>query len=128
MEVVETGVRGLDTILSGGLPPGGLYLVSGGTGAGKTILGLQFCIHGAEKGENTLFITLEERKEEISKNAPPELRTHIPEAQSNLFFLDFTSLRSLSSSEEEADERGILNVNVLTEILERWSKERGLKR
>lgn len=128
MEVIDTGIKGLDRVLPGGLPPNGLYLLSGGTGAGKTIMGLQFCITGAEKGENSLYITLEERKDEIGRNAPEELRKRLEKAQEHLFFLDLTSLRSLSSTEDESEGQGILNVNTLTEILGRWTKERGLKR
>ncbi|MCK4717719.1 MAG: hypothetical protein KAT70_03530 [Thermoplasmata archaeon] len=128
MEDVETGISGLDAMLSGGLPHGGLYLVSGGTGAGKTIMGLQYCIRGAEKGENSLFITLEENKEQIALNAPEDMRKRMKKLQKDLYFLDFTALRTLSSSDEEITERGALDVTVLSEILQRWSEERNLKR
>lgn len=52
-----TGIKGLDTILAGGLPLGELHLVQGGTGTGKTTIGLQFLIEGAAAGEKVLFIT-----------------------------------------------------------------------
>ena len=35
-----TGIRGLDEITRGGLPRGRSALVTGGTGTGKTLLGL----------------------------------------------------------------------------------------
>lgn len=38
---VDTGVPGLDTILNGGLFRGGVYIVEGAPGSGKTILGNQ---------------------------------------------------------------------------------------
>src|SRR6185312_6280166 len=38
---LESGVPGLDTILSGGLLRGGVYLILGSAGAGKTILSNQ---------------------------------------------------------------------------------------
>jgi circadian clock protein KaiC len=55
---IPTGVDGLDTILYGGLPEVGVYLVKGGPGTGKTTLGLQFLRTGVERGESCLFISL----------------------------------------------------------------------
>src|SRR5688500_18093692 len=55
---VETGVPGLDTILAGGLFKGGVYIVEGNPGAGKTTLGNQICFHRAGKGESTIYVTL----------------------------------------------------------------------
>ena len=36
---MSTGVPGLDTVLGGGLLKGGVYMVTGPPGGGKTILG-----------------------------------------------------------------------------------------
>ena len=36
---LETGIAGLDTILGGGVFEGGIYIIQGAPGAGKTILG-----------------------------------------------------------------------------------------
>jgi circadian clock protein KaiC len=55
---VDTGVPGLDTILNGGLFKGGVYIVEGAPGAGKTILGNQICFHRAAAGDSTIYITL----------------------------------------------------------------------
>ena len=66
---ISTGVAGLDEILVGGLIPGRAYLVRGGPGTGKTILGLHFLTAGVVHGENPLFITLEEPEEQLRKNA-----------------------------------------------------------
>jgi circadian clock protein KaiC len=52
-----TGIKGLDAILGGGLPRDELHLVQGGTGTGKTTIGLQFLLNGAAAGEKVLFIT-----------------------------------------------------------------------
>ncbi|MDB5653018.1 MAG: serine/threonine protein phosphatase [Tardiphaga sp.] len=53
-----TGVSGLDTILGGGVFDGGIYIIQGAPGAGKTILGNQICFAQAAKGRNALYITL----------------------------------------------------------------------
>jgi len=55
---VETGVPGLDTILQGGLFQGGVYIVEGPPGSGKTILGNQICFHRASRGDSTISVTL----------------------------------------------------------------------
>lgn len=66
---LSTGVAGLDQVLHGGLLPGRTYLVRGGPGTGKTMLGLHFLTAGARRDEKTLFITVEESTEQIRKDA-----------------------------------------------------------
>jgi circadian clock protein KaiC len=58
-------VEGLDDALGGGLPRGSATVVQGGTGAGKTILGLHFLLEGARRGEKGLLFTLEETPEQL---------------------------------------------------------------
>lgn len=58
LERVPTGVPGLDTILTGGLLRGGIFIVEGAPGAGKTILGNQICFHHAADGGRALYVTL----------------------------------------------------------------------
>src|SRR5678815_1617411 len=55
---IDTGVPGLDTILQGGLFKGGVYIIEGSPGSGKTILGNQICFHRASAGDSTIYITL----------------------------------------------------------------------
>src|SRR5580698_4875914 len=55
---VTTGVPGLDDILGGGLIKGGLYLIEGMAGAGKTILSTQIGFHRVTQGDNVLYVTL----------------------------------------------------------------------
>jgi circadian clock protein KaiC len=69
LERTQTGVAGLDDILSGGLTPHRLYLVDGDPGAGKTTLALQYLIEGVKRGEKCLYITLSETKEELLAGA-----------------------------------------------------------
>jgi KaiC/GvpD/RAD55 family RecA-like ATPase len=45
---VPTGIKGLDEISSGGLPRGRTTVVCGGPGCGKTMLGMEFLIRGAQ--------------------------------------------------------------------------------
>jgi circadian clock protein KaiC len=64
-----TGIPGLDEILSGGFSKGGLFLVEGTPGTGKTTLSLRFLLEGAAVGERTLYITLSETKDELLRGA-----------------------------------------------------------
>jgi KaiC/GvpD/RAD55 family RecA-like ATPase len=66
---VRTGIEGLDQMLDGGLPFGHCVVVSGGPGAGKTVLGIQFLYEGASKyGETGLYVSLDESSSRLKKN------------------------------------------------------------
>src|ERR1700758_282420 len=58
LEHLPTGVPGLDIILRGGFLRGGIFIVQGSPGAGKTILGNQICFHHLGKGGRALYVTL----------------------------------------------------------------------
>jgi circadian clock protein KaiC len=64
-ERVATGVGGLDDLLGGGLPRASVTFVEGGTGTGKTLMGLHFLVEGARKGEPGILFTLEETPEQL---------------------------------------------------------------
>jgi circadian clock protein KaiC len=55
---VPTGVPGLDTLLGGGLVAGGVYLVMGRPGVGKTTLGNQACFTHVAGGGKAVYVTL----------------------------------------------------------------------
>ena len=65
---IRTGIPGLDKMLHGGLIEGRPYLVTGGPGAGKSIFVMQFLMQSIRKGEDSLYITLEEPYDEIRQN------------------------------------------------------------
>jgi circadian clock protein KaiC len=65
----QFGVAGLDDILFGGLTRNRVYLIEGAPGSGKTTLGLQFLLAGANAGEKGLYITLSETEEELRETA-----------------------------------------------------------
>jgi circadian clock protein KaiC len=55
---VPSGVPGLDTVLCGGFPKGGIHIIQGLPGSGKTILGNQICHAHAAAGGRALYVTL----------------------------------------------------------------------
>lgn len=55
---LPSGIPGLDPILRGGFPLGGMYFIVGAPGTGKTILGNQLCFHHAASGGRAVYLTL----------------------------------------------------------------------
>ena len=53
-----TGINGLDEVLGGGLFVGGVYLIAGRPGAGKTVLANQISFSHARNGGRILYVTL----------------------------------------------------------------------
>jgi circadian clock protein KaiC len=64
-ERAATGVAGLDAMLGGGVPRASTTIVQGGTGTGKTLLGLQFLLEGARNGEAGIHFLLEETPDQL---------------------------------------------------------------
>ncbi len=58
LERFSSGVRGLDRILGGGFFVGGVYILEGMPGAGKTILANQIAFHQVASGRRALYVTL----------------------------------------------------------------------
>src|SRR6266566_2493596 len=58
LERLPTGIPGLDTVLRGGFLTAGIYIVRGEPGAGKAILGNQFCFNHAAAGHHAIYVTL----------------------------------------------------------------------
>ena len=64
-----TGISGLDEITQGGLPRGRPTLVCGGAGCGKTLLGIEFLVHGVQRfGETGVFMSFEETAADLTSN------------------------------------------------------------
>jgi circadian clock protein KaiC len=64
-----TSIQGLDEITGGGLPKGRTTLICGGAGCGKTLLAMEFLVHGATlHNEPGVFISFEETEKELTAN------------------------------------------------------------
>lgn len=111
---LSLGVSGLDSILAGGVLPERSYLVRGGPGTGKTILGLQYLLAGIENDETALYLSFEEPPENIIENA-----ARLVFDVSGVEFLDLTPSGELFSDTRpysifEPDE---VEVGTLTETI-----------
>ena len=66
---LPSGIEGFDDIADGGLPRGGITVVLGGAGAGKTIFGVQALVYGAKQHrERGILVAFEESAEKILDN------------------------------------------------------------
>ncbi len=102
---VATGVAGLDEVLLGGLPEHGMYLLTGGTGTGKTTLGLHFLREGVAVGDTCLFISLSQS---------PEMLARI--AHSHGWTLDGIHVRAISPHEVFDQKSGRQDVFITDEV------------
>jgi len=65
IERVETGIPGLDKFIEGGFVKGSTNLLAGTTGTAKTIFAVQYLLEGLRKGENAVYVTLEQNADNI---------------------------------------------------------------
>jgi KaiC/GvpD/RAD55 family RecA-like ATPase len=63
LEREKTGIKGLDELLSGGIPKESITLVSGPPGSGKSIFCYHFIAKGVEQGQKCLYMTLDKKIE-----------------------------------------------------------------
>jgi circadian clock protein KaiC len=114
---VKTGLGKLDVMLGGGLPKGSITTVSGPTGSGKSVLGIQFLISGIKTaGEPGLYIAIEESKSTLYRNMASlgwDIKQY--ESSNQLVVIDFPF--------HEVDQL-IDNRNPLKELIDRFGVER----
>ena len=69
LQKTPTGIAGFDAITGGGVPTGRPTLVCGAAGCGKSLLAIEFLIHGAMRfDEPGVLMTFEETADDIKKN------------------------------------------------------------
>lgn len=67
IERVATSIKGLDSLIEGGIPKGSVSLVVGTPGTGKSIFCLQVLYNNAVKGKKCLYLDLEQAEGKIQK-------------------------------------------------------------
>ncbi len=81
-ERITSGISGLDKLIQGGFVKGSTYMVAGQTGTGKSLFSLQYLLEGLRKGENGVYLSLEQNADEILEDSNSfgwrsELEKHI---------------------------------------------------
>ena len=128
MELVETGIIGLDRIIGGGLPRGRTILVSGPAGAGKSTFGIQFLYHGiVSGGESGIFVSFDEHPDHVREeclNFGWNLKDL--EKDNLLVLIDGFSPRAGVSSEEKYQTQVDVDelITQLVEVIDKTSAER----
>jgi KaiC/GvpD/RAD55 family RecA-like ATPase len=69
MNKIKSGVFGLNPLLDGGINENSATVVIGCSGAGKTTFATQFIRRGLESGQEGIFVSLDENKEQIIREA-----------------------------------------------------------
>jgi circadian clock protein KaiC len=117
-----TGITGFDDITGGGLPRSRTTLLLGGPGSGKTILSLQFLVHGAQHcKEPGIFVAFEESSKRIVANAESfgwnlaELR------RKKLYFMDAQPMSDMVQS-------GSFDLSGMLAALQAKTEEMGARR
>jgi KaiC/GvpD/RAD55 family RecA-like ATPase len=98
-ERVTTGIPALDEMLGGGLLPGHVIVVSGPTGAGKTIFALQFIYAHLRRGKRCLYISASDDEQSVINNAISfgwDLRPYIASGQLDLRHLEIVEIDASS--------------------------------
>jgi circadian clock protein KaiC len=68
--LIKTGIKGLDSILLGGIPRGNVILAQGVTGSGKTLMGLQFVYQGiVQYDEPGIVVVFETSPDKLIRDA-----------------------------------------------------------
>ena len=68
--LIKTGIKGLDSILLGGIPRRNVILVQGVTGSGKTLMGLEFIYRGIELyNEPGMIVVFETSPDKLIRDA-----------------------------------------------------------
>ena len=91
-ERITTGFGELDRVLGGGVVPGGLILVGGDPGIGKSTLLLQVCRNMSNNGKKILYISGEESLKQIKLRA-----NRMGQFSDNLSLLSETSLDTIEA-------------------------------
>lgn len=101
LEILPSRVSALDEILPGGLLKGGVYIVHGAPGTGKTILANQICFNHVADGGRALYISL-----------LAESHTRMLQHLRSLSFYDETAMPRLyyASATSMFDEEGLRGV------------------
>jgi circadian clock protein KaiC len=109
LDKCPTGIVGLDEVTEGGFPKNRTTLVSGGTGSGKTLLGIDFLIKGAtDFKEPGILMSFEETEDELFKDVA-SLNLDLPKLVSqNKILIEHVILERKDVQETDFNLEGII--------------------
>lgn len=119
-ERVPTGIEGFDELCGGGLIKDRTYLVSGTSGAGKTVFACQYLYNGITKfDEPGILVATEEPPEHIRRNMENfGMNMREMEEQGNLAIIDASSTKiGIPSQEKYVDVRPFDMRSMLDQVI-----------
>ncbi len=144
LDLVSTGIDGLDEMLGGGLPRSSLNILEGPVGSGKTVLGVSLAVSAAKMGRRSLIVSFEASKGTVVKLAKSfgmaeedevQVASVVPQALGPVeqFELieelvdenqsEFVLVDSLTAIEHAVGREGLID---FTRYLQWMAKERGI--
>jgi KaiC/GvpD/RAD55 family RecA-like ATPase len=69
IERIKTGIKGIDSMLNGGVPEKNQVIIAGGPGSGKTLLSFEIIYRCAKAGIPSAYIAFEEQPAQLIRNA-----------------------------------------------------------
>jgi len=118
---VSSGIEGFDALSENGFEHGGVNLISGTSGSGKTLFGLHFLCKGLKENEDVLLVTLEEDRKNIKRILVNMGMTAAPR---KMHVIDLGALRA--GKMEDGD--GMIGFKDLREFLENFLEINPVKR
>ena len=136
-----TGISELDRVLGGGIVEGGLILIGGDPGIGKSTLLLQVCSHLAADGKRVLYVSGEESARQIklrarrlgidqpglyvlAENALDAVETQLRQLQPDVAVID--SIQTMYRPEMSSAPGSVSQIREGTSLLMRLCKETGI--
>ncbi len=136
-----TGVGELDRVLGGGLVPGGVVLLAGEPGVGKSTLLLEVAARNAGPSSRTLYVTGEESAAQVrlragrigaldphlflaAENDLATILGQVEAVEPTLVVLD--SVQTVASADVDGSAGGVTQVKAVTAALVRVAKERNI--
>lgn len=124
---VSTGIEGYDNMLNGGFFPGTVNLITGTSGAGKTLFCMNYLYSGAKDfKERGVYLTFEEGKDQILRNSK-NIGLDLAAVSDLVTILDIATLRKFFDIDEELQRKDSpLHIGILLDLIKRNCK--GTKR
>ena len=136
---IPTEISELDRVLGGGIVEGGLMLIGGDPGIGKSTLLLQACAHLARQGKRVLYVSGEESARQIklrasrleisepmyilAENALDEVENKIRDLQPDVAVID--SIQTMYRPEMASAPGSVSQIRESTSLIMRLCKETG---